>query len=489
MNRYTTAAKVGLFAIIMVVAGILIYRFVDRSAVRGKGYAVYALVGDATGIAKRSQVKIAGIPVGEIESVRLENGKARIDIRMRPDVPLYDDAAVAKVSSSLLGEFFLSISPGTEGKRQLVDGDRIRFVVEATTADDLMKQVAEIAKDVKKVTSSLAGSIGSETGEGNLKDTLQNLADVTDALNKTVRENRESIHTILSNVERITTKGEPQVNEILANVRDTTKELHELMARGGAGDGSSPGEVRQIIERVNRASASLEHALASLDEVSARINRGEGTIGRLTKDEKLIDEVEGVAEGVGDFVGSMNRLQTVVLLRTDYQFLSSTVKSYVELRLQPREDKYYSIEIVNDPRGLTRFEQIDVDSNNPNDPPHYREVRTITTNAFRFSLQFAQVMGPFTGRFGIKESTGGVGLDLSLFDDRFELRQDLFGFGEVVLPRWRVALGYEFVSRFWLLGGVDDILSPSRREYFVGLQLKFNDDDLKTILPFAPISP
>ncbi|MEB2313376.1 MAG: MlaD family protein [Sorangiineae bacterium] len=489
MNRYTTAAKVGLFAIIMVVAGILIYRFVDRSAVRGKGYAVYALVGDATGIAKRSQVKIAGIPVGEIESVRLENGKARIDIRMRPDVPLYDDAAVAKVSSSLLGEFFLSISPGTEGKRQLVDGDRIRFVVEATTADDLMKQVAEIAKDVKKVTASLAGSIGSETGEGNLKDTLQNLADVTDALNKTVRENRESIHTILSNVERITTKGEPQVNEILANVRDTTKELHELMARGGAGDGSSPGEVRQIIERVNRASASLEHALASLDEVSARINRGEGTIGRLTKDDKLIDEVEGVAEGVGDFVGSMNRLQTVVLLRTDYQFLSSTVKSYVELRLQPREDKYYSIEIVNDPRGLTRFEQIDVDSNNPNDPPHYREVRTITTNAFRFSLQFAQVMGPFTGRFGIKESTGGVGLDLSLFDDRFELRQDLFGFGEVVLPRWRVALGYEFVSRFWLLGGVDDILSPSRREYFVGLQLKFNDDDLKTILPFAPVSP
>jgi phospholipid/cholesterol/gamma-HCH transport system substrate-binding protein len=64
--------------------------------------------------------------------------------------------------------------------------------------------------------------------------------------------------------------------------------------------------------------------------------------------------------------------------------------------------------------------------------------------------------------------------------------QDLFGFGEVVLPRWRMALGYEFIPRLWLLGGVDDILSNDRRDYFVGLQLRFNDEDLKTILPFAP---
>jgi phospholipid/cholesterol/gamma-HCH transport system substrate-binding protein len=73
-----------------------------------------------------------------------------------------------------------------------------------------------------------------------------------------------------------------------------------------------------------------------------------------------------------------------------------------------------------------------------------------------------------------------------MFDDRFELRQDLFGFGEVVLPRWRISLGYEFVTRLWLLAGVDDILSRDRRDYFIGLQLKFNDEDLKTILPFAP---
>jgi phospholipid/cholesterol/gamma-HCH transport system substrate-binding protein len=110
----------------------------------------------------------------------------------------------------------------------------------------------------------------------------------------------------------------------------------------------------------------------------------------------------------------------------------------------------------------------------------------VTSNTFRFSLQFAQRVGPLVGRFGIKESTGGVGLDLLLLDDRLELVQDFFGFGETVLPRWRVYLSYAFVKRLWLLGGVDDILSYDRRDYFVGLNLRFNDEDLKSILPFAP---
>ncbi|MGC4067884.1 MAG: hypothetical protein QM784_25170 [Polyangiaceae bacterium] len=220
--------------------------------------------------------------------------------------------------------------------------------------------------------------------------------------------------------------------------------------------------------------------------MTARLDRGEGTLGRLSKDEKLINEVEGVTETVGEFVGGLSRLQTIVSLRTDYQYLTSSVKSYLQLRLQPREDKYYLFEVVYDPRGATTQEQIAVETTNPNQPPVYFERRTVTRNSARFSLQFAQRFGPFTGRFGIKESTGGGGLDLNLFDDRFELQQDLYGFGEVVLPRYRLSLGYEFVKRLWLLGGADDILSTDRRDYFVGLQLRFNDEDLKTILPFVP---
>jgi phospholipid/cholesterol/gamma-HCH transport system substrate-binding protein len=489
MGRFTTAAKVGAFAFVMLTAGILIYRFVSKASRAGGGYTVYARMRDASGVAKLSQVRVAGIAVGNVTSVKLDHDRARIDISVSPDIKLYEDAAISKVASSLLGEYYLAIAPGTEGRSELKDGDRISNVIEAQTTDDIMRQVSDISKDVKQVTQALAATIGTDQGREDIKTTLKNLAEVTEALNQTVRENRESIKSILSNVESITNKGAPEVEKILENVRVTTNEVRSLMAASDAGKPQSEGQVRQIIEKVNRASEKLETTLKNLDTVTGRLDRGEGTLGRLSKDDHLINEVEGVADDIGDFVGGLSRIQTIVTMRTDYQFLSSTVKSYLELRIQPREDKYYLIEVVNDPRGLTHFEQVDVDTTNTNDPPHYREVRTVTANSLRFSLQFAQSFGPFTGRFGIKESTGGVGLDTLLLDNRFEIRQDLFGFGEVVLPRWRVSLGYEFVNRAWLLGGVDDILSGSRRDYFVGMQLRFNDEDLKSVLPFAPKTP
>ena len=136
-------------------------------------------------------------------------------------------------------------------------------------------------------------------------------------------------------------------------------------------------------------------------------------------------------------------------------------------------------------RIYTSITDTNVDTTNPNEPAHYRVITTTTTEAFRFSLQFAKRFGPFTGRFGIKESTGGIGLDLHLLQDRFELVTDLFGFSVEPQPRFRFYLQYEFIKHLWLLGGVDNVFYPVQRDYFLGLQLRYTDEDLKTLLPFA----
>lgn len=484
MPRVSQAAKVGAFTIVTAAAGYAIHGFVTKGGSMDDGYAVYALMDDASGIAKHSQVRVAGIAVGTIENVSLQGQQARIDILVDEDVPLYRDASVSKVSSSLLGEYFLRIAPGTEGREQLQDGDQLLVLSEGATTDDILREVADIAKDLKQVSESLAKSIGTKQGEDDMRDTLHNLAEVTENLNQTVQENRESVRSILQNIDRITEKSGPEVERILENVRVTTNEVRQIVE--SSEDPNTPaGEMRQIVSKVNRASTDMESALADIETVTDRLERGEGTLGRLSKDEKLINEVEGIAEGVGQFVDGINRIRTVVSLRSDYHFLTNTVKSFVEVRLQPREDKYYSFEVISDPAGLTKIEQIDVSTTNPNEPSQYREVVTKTTNDFRFSLQFAQRWGPFWGRFGIKESTGGVGLDTVLFDERLEIRQDLFQFGEASVPRYRVFVGYEFLHRLWLVGGLDNILSNVKRDYFLGLQLRFDDRDLKTVIPFA----
>ncbi|MEI8255912.1 MAG: MCE family protein, partial [Deltaproteobacteria bacterium] len=144
-----------------------------------------------------------------------------------------------------------------------------------------------------------------------------------------------------------------------------------------------------------------------------------------------------------------------------------------------------SFEIVDDTRGQTTRTSTIHTSTNPNDPHEWRTTQETTADAIRFSLQIARRLGPLTFRFGIKESTGGAGIDLHLFRDTLELRTDIFDFSTSALPRLRVALAYEIVRRAWLIGGVDDILNGPRTDYYLGAMLRFNDEDMRSILLFA----
>jgi phospholipid/cholesterol/gamma-HCH transport system substrate-binding protein len=483
--RGTQAVKVGLFVAMSGAAAYGIFRYVSPEVGGGGSYTVHAYIHDATGLAARSRVTIAGIPVGTLDSIKLENGQARLNVKVKNDLDLYENSTLGKKSTSLLGESVVVLTPGTPDRTRLHDGDEIHIIVSEATPGDLMQEVKEIADSIREVAKQLAASIGTEQGGQNIKAILQNVADATDALNRTVRENREVIRETLLNVRDITGKADPQIAKILENVRLVTEDVRQLTAVANESKNGQKGELRDTIEHLDQSSKSLQSALEHADSIAGRIDRGEGTIGKLTKDDALVNEVQGVAEGVNDYVQNITRLQTIVGLRADYNFLANTIKSYLSLRLQPTEDKYYEIELVNDPRGLTSITDTNTDTTNPNEPAHYRTITTTTTDSFRFSLQFAKRMGPFTGRFGIKESTGGIGLDIHLLQDRFEIVSDLFGFSEEVQPRYRMYISYEFLKSLWVYGGVDYLFEPSLRDYFIGLQLRFNDDNLKTILPFA----
>src|SRR5690606_24062524 len=108
MGGLSTTVKVGLFTIVAIIGAVIIHRFVDKTTSGSGGYLVFAMLDDASGLVERSQVRVAGIPVGHIEDIRLEDGRARVDIRINPGIDLYQDASVSKQASSLLGEFFLS---------------------------------------------------------------------------------------------------------------------------------------------------------------------------------------------------------------------------------------------------------------------------------------------------------------------------------------------------------------------------------------------
>src|SRR5512140_440754 len=136
MAKVTQAAKVGLFLVGTAVAGFVIYRTVSKEVGGGGGYVVHAYVKDATGIANHSRVAIAGIPVGSIEKISLEQGRARIDVRVAKDTVLFSNARLGIKSASLLGENIVILTAGTDEPKKK-DGDEIETMPDARSVEDL----------------------------------------------------------------------------------------------------------------------------------------------------------------------------------------------------------------------------------------------------------------------------------------------------------------------------------------------------------------
>jgi phospholipid/cholesterol/gamma-HCH transport system substrate-binding protein len=489
MRETLNAAKVGLLVIVVVVASILIYRFVDESSGESNGYRVYAIFDDVQGLVPKSRVLIAGIPVGTIDAIKLEGEKARVDLRINGDVKLYKNALVGQRSASLLGESLLVIRPGGPPAPEMKDGERIAAEPKPTKTDDVIQTVGQIADSVKKVTDQLERTFGTDEGGKQMQSALRNLTEALEGVNRTIKANEEAVGHTLANVDQITSDAVPKIDKILAHVEEVTRNINAIVQQNGGDVSKGLSRVDDTVESIERSAQELEQVMKDVHTVTERTAKGEGTIGRLTKDEAVIDEVQGIVEGVNNVVGPIARLQTIVELRSEYNFLANTFKNYVGLRIQPREDHYYMFQLINDPRGKTTFTQRQVRVSPPPDgqPEFYQETISETKDALRFSLIFAKRLYFATFRFGIIESTGGLGVDFHFLDDHLEINNDVFAIGEQQYARLRVRLAYEVVQRLWIVGGVDDMLNQSR-DFFLGAQLRFNDEDLKSILPFVPAS-
>ncbi|MFZ1863575.1 MAG: MlaD family protein [Polyangiales bacterium] len=471
MRETWNAARVGLMVVVGLIVTFAVYRYVDERSSGESGYGVYAYFDDVQGLIAKSRVLVAGIPVGYISSIRLDGARARVDMRIEEDIKLYEDARVSMRSLSLLGERVLLINPGTPGLPEIPDGGEIKVTDAGVQTDDILVTVNDIAKSVKKITAQMERAFGTEEAGDRMQSALRNLSDA------------------LENIKEVTDEAGPRIVRIMENVELATDDLSQII-HGRRGDiDRGIGEIDDTIASIHRAADQLNAVLEDVKEVSGRTARGEGTIGRLTQDETLIDEVEGVAQGLNSFVGGLARLRTIVELRSEYYALANAFKTYFSIYLKPREGRYFLVQFVDDPRGSISSSESIIRLSPPPVfyPNEYRETVITRTNRLVFSAEFGKTISFATFRFGIIESSGGLGLDLKFFKERLEINTDVFEFGRLINPRVRIRAGFELIRRFWLVAGTDFLLNPNR-DYFVGLQLRFDDEDLKPLIPLGAVA-
>lgn len=105
------------------------------------GYRVFAVFSDIGGLRDGAPVEVAGVEVGQVEGIRLEDYEARVVLRVKPGLVLREDTIVSVKTRGLIGEKFIQISPGAADE-VIRPGGRIRQTESAVDLEAIISKYA-----------------------------------------------------------------------------------------------------------------------------------------------------------------------------------------------------------------------------------------------------------------------------------------------------------------------------------------------------------
>lgn len=112
-RRFTVEFWVGLFTLIG--SGCFAYLAINIAGMRLTNagfYQVTAVFTNVSGLTVGAPVEIAGVPVGEVSDLVLEETEAKVTLQIRNEVKLRDDDIALIRTKGIIGDRYLKISPG-----------------------------------------------------------------------------------------------------------------------------------------------------------------------------------------------------------------------------------------------------------------------------------------------------------------------------------------------------------------------------------------
>lgn len=434
---------------------------------------------DVEGINVGSPVKIAGVTVGEVGKIELQPaGTAVIHYRVKKDVPLPADVTAQITTSGLIGERYLSLVPGpstqTAGTSPLLlpppaPGSTATSIPSTggTGMGDIAGNFGQVGEDLQAMTGTLRTVLGNPENAEKLQRIIDGLASFSDNVGGGAGNTFEKFDRLADSL-----------NSIAARLESGDSTLGALLANDG-------GETKQAL-------ADARTAMNDLQQVMAKINQGEGTIGKLINDPQTAEKIDSALDTLGAVGERVEQFRTEVDVHAYTLAAENGIgKAEFNLKLQPRPTRFYLLGATSD-GFATASSDIDKRANNQYFGRDFGN-KTKYTAQFGHVFQDALLGQDLAFRVGLKNSTGGVGLDTTIpvtnsgFGD-IALSVDAYDFSGSNTPnsnqphidaKAKVNLWQKMV---YGVVGYDNVLNQEYGSPIIGLGIRFQDDDLKYIL-------
>nr|WP_255702470.1 MlaD family protein [Salinimicrobium sediminilitoris] len=264
----------------MAIVAILLFIF-GYSFLKGKNWfdssrTFYAIYNDVEGLSPSSPVTINGLKVGSVTKIGFLDTSGRLVVTFSVDnaFPFSENSVAQIYGGGLIGGKSLAILPEYEPGNIAESGDTLPGQIEEGLLELVNERLTPLQEKVEKVivsTDSLINSFNevmNPTTRQNLKNSIANL-------NATIASLNNSANT----VEGVLSENSPKLNRTFTNLDEMAENFSNFS------DTLSQFDVRKVTE-------DLETAVANFENVTEKLNSGEGTAGKLLNDPSVFNNLE-----------------------------------------------------------------------------------------------------------------------------------------------------------------------------------------------------
>lgn len=247
-------------------------------------------------------VIVDGLSVGRVKSVELQKDQSGVDVVLNFEQELrIPDDSYALIRGNLMGEKYVQLMFGTSANL-IKDGGTIRGEIETDLANTISQEFKPITDKVKTMLSSMDTAINVLRGiftEQVQNDFAKSMASIKTTL--------ESFNNSAERVNLLINKEEANIDNIITDVTGFAQTVSE-----------TEDDLQTVISNLRVISDSLktvdwqelsvefQRAADNINNISQKINAGEGTIGMLVNDKELYNELTstlGTLDSVLDAFG------------------------------------------------------------------------------------------------------------------------------------------------------------------------------------------
>lgn len=491
----SSSAKVGMVTVLALILFALVFTQIGGGGnEHGTEYVVtFQNVG---GLQTKAPVLLAGVKVGVIKKLELDNVDSRVKVTMlitRDKVSLYrnrraedqaDSFYIYTIAGNLLGDKWLDIRtgripPGTPVLRPEdppIQGDP------PVSLDDLAREGNEVMAEFRHSVKALNELVADTKFQSDIKETLGNFNEIAKnlkgasvgaktlvtSLKGRVERLGNSVEMVVAHVDQTVTSFQSDARAVGSDLRGFTSQL-----RGVIGD--NQGHLNGIVRTLHETAISLNRTVKSLDELAQNKELKADVLAAVSNLRKTSEEVQGIASDIRSVTADPE-------VQGD---LRDTVQNAKEASESAKEVMGKVKGVVKGATGGKLFSAyIDNEWNTRNGHP------ATNLNAFILpgapygakigidslgqdnlvNLQATKNWDNFRVRGGVVRSQFGIGADAMFFDKKLEMSVDAYNTSKVKLDvTGKLLLPYDF----YLLGGYRDITDSSRGYPIIGAGKKF----------------